>query len=89
MMPGTVDDHLSEATMQPFTEHNATDIVVASLVECKSKRFQQFMASVISHLHAVVREVEIPTAEWMTAIDFPHANRSDPPECDRVKSYTC
>jgi protocatechuate 3,4-dioxygenase beta subunit len=56
--------------MQPFTEHNATDIVVASMAETRSKRFQQVMTSVISHVHAVVREVEPTTAEWMTAIDF-------------------
>ena len=56
--------------MQPFTEHNATDIVVASLAKSKSERFRQVMTSVISHLHAIVREVEPTTAEWMTAIDF-------------------
>ena len=56
--------------MQPFTEHNATDIVVASLAESRSERFRQIMTSVISHLHAIVREVEPTTAEWMTAIDF-------------------
>jgi protocatechuate 3,4-dioxygenase beta subunit len=56
--------------MQPFTEHNATDIVVASLAKSRSERFRQIMTSVISHLHAIVREVEPTTAEWMTAIDF-------------------
>jgi catechol 1,2-dioxygenase len=56
--------------MQPFTEHTATEIVVASLAESRSERFRQIMTSVISHLHAIVREVEPTTAEWMTAIDF-------------------
>lgn len=56
--------------MQPFTEHNATDVVVASLAKSSSERFRQIMTSVISHLHAIVREVEPTTAEWMTAIDF-------------------
>jgi len=59
-----------DATMQPFTEHNATDIVVASLAESRSERFRQIMTSVIAHVHAIVREVEPTTAEWMTAIDF-------------------
>lgn len=56
--------------MQPFTEQTATDIVVASLADSRSERFRQIMTSVISHLHAIVREVEPTTAEWMTAIDF-------------------
>ena len=56
--------------MERFTEHNATEIVVASLARSWSERFRQIMTSVISHLHAVVREVEPTTAEWMTAIDF-------------------
>ena len=60
----------ARATMQPFTEHNATDIVIASLAESRSERFRQIMTSVISHVHAIVREVEPTTAEWMTAIDF-------------------
>ena len=56
--------------MQPFTEHSATDIVVASLAESSSERFREIMTSVISHLHAIVREVEPTQAEWATAIDF-------------------
>jgi catechol 1,2-dioxygenase len=56
--------------MQPFTEQSATDIVVASLAESRSERFRQIMTSVITHLHAIVREVEPTQEEWATAIDF-------------------
>jgi hydroxyquinol 1,2-dioxygenase len=56
--------------MQPFTEQSATDIVVASLAGSRSERFREIMTSVISHLHAIVREVEPTQEEWMTAIAF-------------------
>ena len=71
MTPGTVADPLSDATMQPFTEHNATDIVVASLAESRSKRFQQVMTSMnLAPRTQSSGKYEPTTAEWMTALDF-------------------
>src|SRR5579883_1043106 len=38
--------------------------------ECRDQRLKQIMASVVTHLHAVIREVEPTIDEWMTAIKF-------------------
>lgn len=56
--------------MRDFNEHTATDAVLAKLENCADPRLKQVMTSVITHLHAVVREVEPTPAEWMTAIQF-------------------
>jgi protocatechuate 3,4-dioxygenase beta subunit len=56
--------------MREFNEQNATDAVIARMVECPDPRLKQVMTSIIRHLHAVVREVEPTQAEWMTAIEF-------------------
>jgi catechol 1,2-dioxygenase len=56
--------------MKPFTEQNATEVVVESLAGTPDPRFKQLITSVISHLHAIVKEVEPTTAEWMTALEF-------------------
>lgn len=56
--------------MADFSEAGATETVIESLAGCADARLRQIMASVIRHLHAVVREVEPTPAEWMAAIDF-------------------
>jgi catechol 1,2-dioxygenase len=56
--------------MKPFTEQNATEIVLESLARCPDPRFRQLINCVIRHLHGIVKEVEPTAAEWMTAIEF-------------------
>ncbi|GGX12787.1 6-chlorohydroxyquinol-1,2-dioxygenase [Pigmentiphaga litoralis] len=46
-----------------------TDQVLAVLA-CDSPRHQQVMESLVRHLHAFVRDVELTEAEWLTAITF-------------------
>jgi catechol 1,2-dioxygenase len=57
-------------TMKPFDEQNATEIVLESLANSQNPRFRQLITSVITHLHAIIKEVEPTTAEWMMAIEF-------------------
>lgn len=56
--------------MRDFNEQTATEAVLARLSECDDPRLKQIMAAVITHLHAVVREVEPTVEEWATTIDF-------------------
>src|SRR3954470_7712270 len=45
--------------MRNLTEDNLTEAVLAKYEDCKSERFQEIMRSLIKHLHAFVREVEL------------------------------
>lgn len=52
-----------------FTEENATEVVKARHADAPD-RLRQIMDSVVTHLHAVVREVEPTQDEWLAAIRF-------------------
>jgi len=56
--------------MRDFNERSATAAVIARMENCSDERLRQVMASVITHLHAIVREVEPTFEEWAFAIDF-------------------
>lgn len=56
--------------MRDFNEHTATAAVLERMSGAKDARLKEIMTSVVSHLHAVVREVEPTMDEWMTAIQF-------------------
>ena len=50
--------------------HNITEDALSRLNNCDDPRLKEIMTSVISHLHAVVKEVEPTDEEWRQAIDF-------------------
>jgi hydroxyquinol 1,2-dioxygenase len=56
--------------MAQFSEHDLTGAVIEQLAGCDDPRFKTVMTSLIEHLHAFVREVELTESEWMTAIRF-------------------
>ncbi len=56
--------------MRNLTEKNLTDAVLAKLDGTTDARFKQIMVSLITHLHAFVREVELTEEEWFTGIQF-------------------
>jgi hydroxyquinol 1,2-dioxygenase len=56
--------------MPYVTEENLTDIVRQRWADIPDPRLREVMQSLIKHLHAFVREVELTEAEWFTAIDF-------------------
>jgi hydroxyquinol 1,2-dioxygenase len=56
--------------MPYVTETTITDIVLERWRAVPDPRLQQIMQSMITHLHAFVREIEPTEAEWMAAIDW-------------------
>jgi protocatechuate 3,4-dioxygenase beta subunit len=53
-----------------FNEETATEIVLGRNAACTSPRLKQIMEVLVPHLHAVVRELELTSAEWMAVIEF-------------------
>src|ERR1700704_2000068 len=56
--------------MRQFTEDTLTEAVVARLKDVKNPRFKQLMASLIRHLHAFAKDVQLSEEEWFEAIKF-------------------
>jgi len=56
--------------MRDFNEFTATRAVIERMANCRDERLRQIMTSVVTHLHAIVREVEPTFEEWAFAIDF-------------------
>jgi catechol 1,2-dioxygenase len=52
------------------TETSITESVLRSLEGTPDGRLKEVMTSLIRHLHAFIREVELTEAEWMQAIQF-------------------
>src|SRR5947207_2027856 len=53
-----------------LADENLPGAVLASFGDCNSERFQQVVQSLIRHLHAFVKEVELTEEEWFWGIDF-------------------
>jgi protocatechuate 3,4-dioxygenase beta subunit len=56
--------------MGNFTEHTITDAVLARMATVSDPRLRRVMQSLITHLHAFVREVELTEEEWFAGIRF-------------------
>jgi hydroxyquinol 1,2-dioxygenase len=56
--------------MRQFNEDTLTDAVVGRLKDAGNPRFKQLMASLVKHLHAFAREVELTEEEWFEGIKF-------------------
>jgi protocatechuate 3,4-dioxygenase beta subunit len=53
-----------------FTEETAADAVTGSLAPSTDPRLREILTSLVRHLHAFAREVELTIPEWNAAIDF-------------------
>jgi hydroxyquinol 1,2-dioxygenase len=53
-----------------FTEETAADAVVESFAPSTDPRLREILTSLVRHLHAFAREVELTIPEWEKAIDF-------------------
>ncbi|MEW1649046.1 dioxygenase [Streptomyces sp. NPDC091219] len=53
-----------------FTEDRSAEIVVASLGEDTEPRLKHVLGSLIRHLHAFIKDVELTNEEWEAAIAF-------------------
>src|SRR6478735_5007373 len=56
--------------MREVSEKNLTEAVVARLANTTDLRFKQIMTSLIRHMHAFARDVELTEEEWMAGIQF-------------------
>jgi catechol 1,2-dioxygenase len=53
-----------------FSEERSAEIVAASFAGTADPRLRQVLGSLVRHLHAFVKDVELTEAEWGFAIDF-------------------
>ncbi|WP_295853379.1 dioxygenase [uncultured Xylophilus sp.] len=56
--------------MTPSNENELTQAALQRLEGATNPRFAQIMQSLITHLHAFAREVDLTPDEWMRGIDF-------------------
>lgn len=56
--------------MTPSNENELTQAVLERLGSAQDPRFAQVMQSLITHLHAFIREVDLTPDEWMNSIGF-------------------
>jgi len=56
--------------MRNLTEANLSDAVIAKMAGAKNARTKEIMASLIKHLHAFIRDVNLTEAEWLAGIQF-------------------
>jgi protocatechuate 3,4-dioxygenase beta subunit len=55
---------------QLFSEEHSADVVAASFENTPDARLKQVLSSLVHHLHAFVKDVELTEDEWGVAIDF-------------------
>src|SRR5699024_11386847 len=58
------------AQEQRNVEKSLTQTFLASFADCDKPRLKELMKSLVTHLHAFVRDVRLTEAEWNTAIEF-------------------
>ena len=56
--------------MRQFTEETLTDAVITRLKDVQDPRFKQIVTSLIKHLHAFARDVQLTEEEWFEGIKF-------------------
>jgi protocatechuate 3,4-dioxygenase beta subunit len=56
--------------MREFNEDTLTEAVIARIGKTPDPRLKEVMASLVTHLHAFVREVRPTPAEWLAGIQF-------------------
>jgi hydroxyquinol 1,2-dioxygenase len=56
--------------MNSSNENELTQAALARISDAANPRFAQVMRSLITHMHAFIREADITPEEWMAGIDF-------------------
>ncbi|GIK37711.1 MAG: 6-chlorohydroxyquinol-1,2-dioxygenase [Chloroflexota bacterium] len=56
--------------MRNLTEENVTEVVSESFANTQNPRLKEILTSLVKHLHAFVREVELTEEEWLYGIQF-------------------
>ncbi len=65
-----------------FTEERSAEVVVASLADTADPRLRRVLGSLVQHLHAFIKDVELTDSEWQAAIAFLTATGQ---KCDAVR----
>jgi protocatechuate 3,4-dioxygenase beta subunit len=55
---------------QLFSEEKSAEVVAEAFAQTSDARLRELMTSLVRHLHAFVKEVELTEEEWGVAIDF-------------------
>ncbi|KWR70058.1 hydroxyquinol 1,2-dioxygenase [Arthrobacter sp. W1] len=63
-------DTTSKALQQAEVEEQLIDTVLASFENCTDPRLKAVMQSLVTHLHAFIRDVRLTEEEWNAAIEF-------------------
>jgi protocatechuate 3,4-dioxygenase beta subunit len=66
----TGEDAGTAGSRELFSEQRSADVVAASLAATPDPRLRQVLTSLVRHLHAFVKDVELTQAEWESAIEF-------------------
>jgi len=61
---------MSQAGPSSFNEANSSELVAQRLLKAKAGPLPQFLASVVDHLHQIVRETRPTAADWRQTIAF-------------------
>jgi protocatechuate 3,4-dioxygenase beta subunit len=76
-MPDAPSDTALAALTEPagaggelFTEERSAEVVAASFAGTPDPRLRQVLTSLVHHLHAFVKDVELTEEEWGSAVDF-------------------
>src|ERR1700746_775790 len=56
--------------MRVIDENTITDAVIDQMSAAKDERLKQIMESLVRHLHAFAREVDLTPEEWIAGIGF-------------------
>lgn len=56
--------------MRNLDESNLTEAVIASMANARDARIKEILSSLIQHLHAFIRDVNLTEEEWMAGIQF-------------------
>jgi protocatechuate 3,4-dioxygenase beta subunit len=57
-------------TSELFSEERSGEVVAASFAGTPDDRLRQVMMSLVQHLHAFIKDVDLTEAEWMAGVDF-------------------
>ena len=66
----TVRDVAGQPERGLFSEERSAEVVAASFADTPDPRLRQVLTSLVQHLHAFVKDVELTEEEWGLAIDF-------------------
>ena len=56
--------------MHDLDQNNITDTVLETFGKCDDPRYKQIISTVVRHLHACARELNLTPEEWLQAIQF-------------------